>query len=43
MFKFGRTFSVLLACGHKFRAAREEAAREQLFIGKMVRCKECGK
>jgi hypothetical protein len=40
MFKFGRTYSVLLACGHKFRATREEAGREQLFIGKMVRCKE---
>jgi hypothetical protein len=43
MFKFGRAFSVLMACGHKFRATREEAARDQVFIGKVVRSKECEK
>ena len=41
MLRFGRMFSVTLACGHKFRATPEEARRDQLFVGRMVRCKEC--
>jgi hypothetical protein len=32
---------VTLACGHKFSATVDEAARDQLFIGKRVRCAEC--
>jgi hypothetical protein len=39
--RFGRAYSVALACGHKFRATPEEAQRDQLCIGKMVRCHEC--
>jgi hypothetical protein len=41
MLRFGRAYSVKLACGHKLRATVEEAHRDQLFIGKMVRCAEC--
>ena len=43
MLRFGRAYSVTLACGHKFRATPEEAARDQLFIGKPVECRECGR
>ncbi len=38
MLRFGRKYHVRLACGHTLHATTEEAAREQLFIGKMIRC-----
>ena len=41
MLRFGRAYSIRLACGHRLRATLEEAASGQLFIGKKVRCGEC--
>ena len=41
MLRFGRAYSVTLACGHKFRATVDDAKRDQLFIGKPVECAEC--
>lgn len=41
MLRFGHAYSVQLECGHKFRATVDEAKREQLCIGKPVKCQEC--
>jgi hypothetical protein len=41
MSKFGRGYTVALECGHKLHATAEDARRDQLFIGKMVACKDC--
>ena len=43
MLRFGRAYSVRLACGHQLRPTLEEAAWKQLFIGKRIQCKECHK
>ena len=42
MLRLGRSYSVKLGCGCKFRATLEEARRDQLWIGKTVMCAECG-
>jgi hypothetical protein len=43
MLRFGRKYSVALDCGHKLEISLEDAAREQLFIGKRVECAACAR
>ena len=41
MLRLGRSYKVKLECGCAFTATLEEAQRDQLFIGKRVRCGTC--
>lgn len=42
MLRLGRSYKVKLGCGCAFPATLEDAQRDQLFIGKRVRCEVCG-
>jgi len=42
MSRFGGGWMVRLGCGCSYRVTRDEAKKDQLFIGKTMTCVECG-
>jgi hypothetical protein len=43
MTRYGRTYQVLLDCGHIIIRTQDEVKQQQLYIGKRIGCEECAK